>query len=90
MGKLSPLGNCQRIARQIQRLFASLFVFEQLLDSLDLSKRHLAAMFDDWCNDQNRYSKVILSIDEHLSSSNKRIIDFQWSYYCGYYCHLGA
>ena len=33
-------------------------------------------MFDDWRNDQNRYSKAILSINEHLSSLDKCITHF--------------
>jgi hypothetical protein len=33
-------------------------------------------MSDDWRNDQNRYCKAILSIEEYLSSSDKRLTDF--------------
>jgi len=64
------------LPRQIRQLFVMLLVFGQPLDPLGLLRRHLDAMSDDWRNDQNRYSKAILSIDEHLSSSDKRIVDF--------------
>jgi len=57
-------------------LFATLFVFGQLLDPFGLLGRHLDVIFDDCRIDQNHYSKTILSIDEHLSSSNKYIVDF--------------
>ena len=51
-------------------------MFGQPLDSLRLLKSHLDAMSDDWHNDQNRYRKAILSIEEYLSSSNKHLTDF--------------
>ena len=51
-------------------------MFGQPLNPLDLLRRHLDAMSDDWRNDENRYSKVILSIDEHLSSLNKTSMIF--------------
>jgi len=53
-----------------------LLVLGKQLDPLGLLRRHLDAMFDNWSNDQNRYSTTILSIDEHLPSSNKRIVNF--------------
>ena len=64
------------LPKQIRRLFATLLVFGQPLDPLSLLKTHLDAMSDDWRNDQNRYCKAILSIEEYLSSSNKRLTDF--------------
>ena len=50
--------------------------FGQPLDLLDLLRKYFDVMSDDWRNDQNRYSKVILSIDKHLSSLDKCITDF--------------
>ena len=64
------------LPRQIQRLIATLLVFGQPLHLLDLLKKHLDVRSDDWRNDENRYSKAILSINEHLSSLNKCITDF--------------
>ena len=64
------------LPKQFRRLFATLLVFGQPLDTLCLMKTHLDAMSDDWRNDQNHYCKAILSIEEYLSSSNKRITDF--------------
>ena len=51
-------------------------MFGQPLDPLDLLRNHLNVMSDDWRNDEIRYSKAILSINEHLSSLNKCITDF--------------
>ena len=53
-----------------------LLVFGQPLDPLDLLRKHLDVMSVDWRNDKNHYSKVILSINEHLSSLDKCITDF--------------
>ncbi|XP_024392361.1 uncharacterized protein [Physcomitrium patens] len=64
------------LPKQVRRLFATLLVFGQPLDPLSLLKTHLDAMSDDWRNDQNRYCKVILSIEEYLSSSDKHLTDF--------------
>ncbi|XP_073389622.1 uncharacterized protein [Physcomitrium patens] len=64
------------LPKQVWRLFATLLVFGQLLDPLSLLKTHLDAMSDDWRNNQNRYYKAILSIEEYLSSSNKHLTDF--------------
>ena len=64
------------LSRQIRRLFATFLVFGQPLDLLDLLRKHLDVMSDDWRNDQNRYSKAILSINEHLSSLDKCITDY--------------
>ena len=64
------------LPRQIRRLFATLLVFGQPLDPLDLLRKHLDVMSDDWRVDENRYSKAILSINEHLSSLDKCITDF--------------
>ena len=36
------------LCRQIRRLFATLLVFGQPLDPLDLLRKHLDVMFDDW------------------------------------------
>ena len=64
------------LPKQIRRLFATLLVFGQPLGPLSLLKSHLDAMSDDWCNDPNCYCKAILSIEEYLSSSYKRLTDF--------------
>jgi hypothetical protein len=64
------------LPKQIRRLFATLLVFGQPLDPLSLLKTHIDAMSDDWRNDQNRYCKAILSIEEYLSSSGKHLTDF--------------
>ncbi|XP_024368015.2 uncharacterized protein [Physcomitrium patens] len=64
------------LPKQVRRLFATLLVFGQPLDPLSLLKTHLDAMSDDWHNDQNRYCKAILSIEEYLSSSDKHLTDF--------------
>ena len=64
------------LPKQIRRLFATLLVFGQPLDPLGLLRRHIDAMSDDLRNHQNRYSKVILSINEHLSFNDKRLEDF--------------
>ena len=58
------------LPKQIRRLFATLLVFGQPLDPLNLLRTYLDAMSDDWRNDQNHYCKAILSIEEYLSSSN--------------------
>jgi len=64
------------LLKQVRRLFATLLVFGQPLDTLSLLKTHLGAMSDDWCNDQDRYCKAILSIEEYMSSSDKHLTDF--------------
>ena len=51
-------------------------MFGQLLDPLSLLRTHLDAMSHDWRNDQNCSCKAILSIEEYLSSSDKRLTDF--------------
>ena len=51
-------------------------MFGQPLDPLDLLRKYLDVMSDDWRNDENRYSIAILSINEHLSSLDKCITDF--------------
>jgi len=51
-------------------------MFGQPQDPISLVRRHLDAMSDDWCNDQNHYCKAILCIEEYLSSSDKHLVDF--------------
>ena len=51
-------------------------MFGQPLDPHDLLRKHLDVMSDDWGNDENCYSKAVLSIDEHLSYLDKCITIF--------------